>query len=174
MQDYSFSVDNSELDSDLASDDDNEDSDDIDYFANIPSDSEGGASIVGGTKRAHYEDFFDAPDDEEEISHPKVKQKAIRREKKLERAMEGKEEEEEERDNVDGDTENESSDGGEFSELSEDEELEGGEGEGSTGGVSGEEQEEEGEGEGEEGRWREEEKQQKTLSSHEKKQQKVN
>ena len=174
----SFSVDNSELDSDLASDDDNEDSDDIDYFADIPSDTEGGPSIAGGrgTKRAHYEDFFDAPEDEEEINHPKIKQKATRQEKKLERAMEGKPEEEREEgegDNLNGDTENESSDGGELSELSEDEELEG-EGEGSAGESGTEREEEE---EGEEGRaGREEdgkEEKQRTLSSHEKKQQKV-
>ena len=167
------------MDSDLASDDDNEDSDDIDYFADIPSDTEGGPSIAGGrgTKRAHYEDFFDAPEDEEEINHPKVKQKATRQEKKLERAaMEGKAEEEREegeRDNLDGDTENESSDDGELGELSEDEELEG-EGEGSAGESGAEEEEEE---EGEEWRAGREEdgegEKQQTLSSHEKKQQKV-
>ena len=167
------------MDSDLASDDDNEDSDDIDYFADIPSDGEGGPSVAGGrgTKRAHYEDFFDAPDDEEESNHPKVKQKATRQEEKLERAMEGKAEEEREegeRDNLD---ENESSDGGELSDLSEDIELEG-EGEGSTGESGAEWEEEEEEEEGEEGRaGREEEdgeeENQQTLSSHEKKQQKV-
>ena len=167
-----FSADDSELDSDLASDDDNEESDDIDYFADVPSDSEGGAR---GTKRAHYEDFFDAPDDEEEINHPKVKQKA-RQGKKLERDMteEEREEGEGEGDSPDSDVEEERSGGGEVSELSEDEESEGEgegeiEGEGSTGESETDEEEEEEEGEEEDS---EGEKQQ-TLSSHEKKQLKV-
>ena len=53
----------SDLDSDLVSsdDDDDDDDDDIDYFADVPSDSEGKGEEV---KRAHYSDFFDAPDDE--------------------------------------------------------------------------------------------------------------
>ena len=172
------SVDDSELDSDLASDDDDTD-DDIDYFADVPSeDSEGGSPE--GTKRAHYEDFFDAPDDyEEETSHPNIKQN--RREKKLERAIEeereGGEREEGERDSGPySDAEEESSgDEGELSELPEDEASDG-EGEGEEEGSASESGAEEEEREGEEERRGEEVvegEKQHTLSSHEKKQLKV-
>ena len=167
-----FFADDSELDSDLASDDDNEDSDDIDYFADVPSDNEegeGGLTGAGGTKRAHYGDFFDAPEDEEKIiDRPlKVKQKD-RQEKKMETAaVEENEEEREEGDSCDSDGEEDSfDDGRELSELSGDEEIEG---EGSTG-ESGAEEEEEREVEGGEDS---EEENPKTLSSHEKKQLKV-
>ena len=173
---WHFFADDSELDSDLASDDDNEDSDNIDYFADVPSDNEegeGGPTGAGGTKRAHYGDFFDAPEDEEKIiDRPlKVKQKD-RQEKKMETAAveekEGEREEREEGESHDSDGEEDSSDddGRELSELSGDEEIEG---EGSTG-ESGAEEEEEREVEGEEDS---EEENPKTLSSHEKKQLKV-
>ena len=169
-----FFADDSELDSDLASDDDNEDSDDIDYFADVPSDNEegeGGPTGAGGTKRAHYGDFFDAPEDEEKIiNRPKVKQKD-RQEKMMETAaVEEKEEERKEREEEgshDSDGEEDSSDDGrELGELSGDEEIEG---EGSTG-ESGAEEEEEREVEGGEDS---EEENPKTLSSHERKQLKV-
>ena len=56
------------MDSDLESDEERVDKgeSDVDYFMDVPSDSELGGSAEG-TKRALYDDFFDAPEDEEEV-----------------------------------------------------------------------------------------------------------
>ena len=56
------------MDSDLESDEERVDKgeSDVDYFMDVPSDSELGGNAEG-TKRALYDDFFDAPEDEEEV-----------------------------------------------------------------------------------------------------------
>ena len=55
------------MDSDLESDEERVDKgeSDVDYFMDVPSDSELGGNAEG-TKRALYDDFFDSPEDEED------------------------------------------------------------------------------------------------------------
>lgn len=85
------------MDSDLISDDSDDDDDDIDYFASVPSDSEGRTK---GIKRAHYDDFFDAPGDEDSPSNMKSSKRESSKTKTSERLEMG--EREEEREDRDG------------------------------------------------------------------------
>ena len=146
-------ADGREFDSDLDTDDDEDGDDEIDYFADVPSDDEG----LADSKRAHYDDFFDAPGDELKS----LKKKEVRHKDEVERAE--REEGEEERDSDSFNDEGEGSDDGEFSEEEEE----------SIGDLVEEKREDQAGESIHQLKKKGEEEEKQTLSSHEKKQLKV-